>query len=114
MESGDKVRLEGRDGNKFTPIAVAIIGAALGSSGTVAVYLGTPFGQDIARPDPFTGTQAVALEARINHIEEQIDAHVGAHPDIVNQFDRRIATLEAQYAIILRNQGRILDRLDAP
>jgi len=100
-------------GSKWTPVAVAIIGAFLGSTGTVAVYLGTPIGQEIARPDPFTGTQASALTTRIEHLEEDIGDHLDHHPDRENQFDRRIATLEAQYAIILANQARILDRLDS-
>ena len=100
-------------GSKWTPVAVAIIGAFLGSSGTVAVYLGTPIGQEIVRPDPFTGTQAVALEQNVSRLEHGLEQHLTNHPDDVNQFDRRIAVLESQYAIILQNQGRILDRLDS-
>jgi hypothetical protein len=101
-----------RDGSKLTPILVAVIGAFVGSSGTIAIYLGTPIGQEIARPDPYTGSQAAALTTRVEYLEAEVDAHVNRHPDQENQFDRRIATLEAQYAIILQNQGRILDRLD--
>ena len=102
-----------RDGNRWTPIIIAVVGAALGSLGTVSIYLGTPIGQEIARPDPFTGTQASALTTRIEHLESDVGNHLDHHPDRENQFDRRIATLEAQYAIILQNQARILDRLDS-
>ena len=100
-------------GSKWTPVLVACIGAFVGSSGTVAVYVNTPLGQKITRPDPFTGSQAAALISRIEHLEEDIGNHLDHHPDRENQFDRRIATLEAQYAIILANQARILDRLDS-
>ena len=113
MANGDKVVREDSNGVKLAPIAVAVVGALIGGTGTVAVYLGTPLGQEIARPDPFTGTQATALEQRLLHVERDLDAHVGNHPDVINQFDRRIATLEAQYSIILANQQRILDRLDS-
>lgn len=96
-----------------TPFIVAVLGAFLGSTGTIAVYLGTPLGQEIARPDPFTGSQAARLEARLDEIDRDIHNHLERHPDVQNQFDRRIATLEAQYAIILQNQGRILDRIES-
>jgi len=101
-----------KDGNKWTPVLVAIVAAAVGSLGTVSIYLGTPIGQEIARPDPFTGTQASTLIGRIDYLETNIDTHIRSHPDIENRYDRRIATLEAQYVIILQNQQRILDRLD--
>lgn len=100
------------DGNKWTPLIIAAIGAAIGSLGTVTVVFNTPYGQAVARPDPFTGTQATALTQIVEHIEEDITDHITAHPDQTNRFDRRIATLEAQYAIVLANQGRILDRID--
>lgn len=98
---------------KYTAVVVAIIGAFIGSTSTVAIYLGSPVAKEIVRSDPFTGAQGAALIQRINSLEQQVREHVLKHPDEVNQFDRRIATLEAQYAIILQNQGRILDRLDA-
>ena len=111
-ESAPNRANNGGNGNKFTPVLVAVIGAFLGSSGTIAVYLGTPVGQQTVRPDPFTGSQATALIQTIDTVKEDIDDHIKFHPDRENQFDRRIATLEAQYAIILQNQARILDRLD--
>ena len=61
------------DGSKYTPILVAIIGAFLGSSGTIAIYLGTPAAQELARPDPFTGTQGRSLEERLSTLERRVD-----------------------------------------
>ncbi len=110
MANGDKILGNGRANY---PIAVAVIGAFLGSTGTIAVYLGTPFGQEMARPDPFTGSQATALIARIEHLEAEIIRHTANHPDQTNQFDRRITTLEIHYEQILKNQDRIIERLDA-
>ncbi len=110
MANGDKISANGRANY---PIAVAIIGAFLGSTGTVAVYLGSPLAQEITRPDPFTGSQAAALIARIEHLEAEIIRHTANHPDQTNQFDRRITTLEIHYETILKNQDRIIERLDA-
>jgi len=92
------------NGNKFTPVLVAIIGAFIGSSSTVAVYVNTPLGQKITRPDPFTGSQAAVLISRIEHLEDEAGQ--------VSQLSLRTAVLESQYANILQNQIRILDRLD--
>jgi len=108
----DKVQNGKPNGNKWTPVAVAIVGAFLGSAGTISIYLGTPAGQSFARPDPFTGSQAATLQNDLDTLEDTVNSHVSNHPDAVNSFDRRIATLEAQYVVILRNQERILDRLD--
>jgi hypothetical protein len=108
----DKESKVGGRGHSWTPIAVAVIGAFLGSSGTVALVFSSPIGQEIARPDPFTGSQAAALIRRLENVEEDLHGHVTKHPDDVNQFDRRITTLEVQYASIIANQGRIIERLD--
>ena len=106
----DKVESNGR--GKWHPAAIAIVSAMLGSGGSIALVFNTPVGQEITRPDPFTGSQGASLTQRVDHLEEDVNDHLSHHPDAENQFDRRIATLEAQYAIILANQGRILDRLD--
>jgi len=93
---------KGRNGSKYTPVAVAVIGAFIGSSGTVALVFNSPVGQEIARPDPFTGTQAATLVRRI----ERIEAHIEKHPyDLLH--DRRITELEAHYEDILRQLDRI-------
>ena len=108
----EKAHTGKRNGNKYLPAVVAIIGAALGSTGTVAIVFNTPFGQSIARPDPFTGTQAASLKAEIMGLREILTRHLDSHPDEVNKFDRRITYLEAQTEVIIRNQERMLDRLD--
>jgi hypothetical protein len=102
-----------RNGDYRHPVLAVLLGSILGGGGTLGVFLGTPVGQERLRPDPFTGTQGAQLTQRVVHIEEDVASHLSHHPDAENQFDRRIATLEAQYAIILQNQGRILDRLDS-
>lgn len=99
-----------KNGNKWTPVIVAVVGAFVGSAGTISVYLGTPIGQAVARPDPFTGAQAAIIERRVTELER----HVRYHPDSVNQFDRRITVLETQNKQIIANQERILSRLNKP
>ena len=111
MASGAQNR-ERNDDHRH-PLLAVIVGSILGGGGTIGVFLGTPAGKSFARPDPFTGTEGAQLKQRVVHIEQDVSDHLNNHPDVENQFDRRIATLEAQYAIILQNQGRILDRLDS-
>ena len=108
----DKKSNNGMHGNRWTPIVVAAVGAVIASSGTVALVFNSPLGQEIARPDPFTGSQAATLTERLLHLEREVNSHAARHPDEVNQFDRRITTLEVQYAAIIANQGRIIERLD--
>ena len=100
------------DGSKFNPILVAVVGAFLGSTGTISIFLGTPLGQEVARPDPFTGTQAASLIHRVESAEADISGHMKNHPDVINHFDRRITTLEVQFSAIITNQERILRRLE--
>lgn len=111
-ENGVKIKGEVKNGNKWIPLAVAVIGACGGAFGGSYLYVESGVGsstlQQVARPDPFTGHEARELERRIS----QVERHVTQHPDIVNQYDRRLATLEAQYAIILTQLDRILDRLE--
>ena len=97
---------------KWNAPAIAIIAAIIGSGGGIALVVNSPLGSGITRPDPFTGTEGEALTERVDHTESMIDSHVFAHPDISNQYDRRIAVLESQITTILANQERILDRLD--
>lgn len=107
-----KVQTDSGHGNKWTPVVVAIVGAFVGSLGTVSVYLGTPLGQEITRPDPFTGRQAAALEQRLSRLERDILGHLNTHPDQTNQFDRRITVLEVQYGGIMNYLERIDKKLD--
>jgi len=98
-------------GNKWTPVLVAIVGAALGSLGTISIYIGTPAGQKIARPDPFTGSQADALIARIGHLETKINGHMFSHPD--RALELRVNTLESNYNHLVETLDRIERKMDA-
>ena len=95
------------NGTKWSPALIAIVGAIIGSSGSIFVVFNSDVGQSLTRPDPFTGAQASALELRISSVEN----HVANHP-YDPMHDRRLTALEAQYKEIIRNQTRILDRLD--
>lgn len=97
---------EDSSGSKWHPVIVAVIGSVLGSSGGLAIYLRTPVGQEVARPDPFTGTQAAALTERVETIESSMVNHRLNHPD--RALDLRVTLLEANYAHIVET----LDRID--
>ncbi len=84
------------DGNKWRTVLVAVIGAAIGGSGTVAIYLGTPLAQEAVRPDPFTGTEAAELKREIRYLREELRRHTDMHPDVAKRFDERLNNLEAQ------------------
>ena len=100
-----------RNGN-WTPIAIAAVSALVGSGGGVALVFNTDLGQNMARPDPFTGSDGAALEQRVEHVEQELYDHTHNHPDVTNEFDRRITRLETQISIMIQNQERILSRLD--
>ena len=95
----------------YLPILVAVIGAIGGGFGGTYLLLDSGLAttslQTVARPDPYTGTQGRALESVVTR-------HIDNHPDATNHFERRIATLEAQIGVMIRNQERILDRLERP
>jgi hypothetical protein len=101
-----------RNGHTWNPVVIGVVSAILGSGGAISLVFGTPVGQQITRPDPFTGKQGAALTERIRHLEDDYERHVGSHPDRIYQFDRRITVLETQYSSILANQARIIERLD--
>ncbi len=92
--------------NGTHPVIVALyfIGAVLSGAGGNYLWMRN-VAPEVVAPDRFTGTEADALEFKI-------DTHLANHPDIEYRFDARLTALEAQYAIILTNQQRILDRLD--
>ena len=69
-------------------------------------------GPDLVAPDRYTGAEAAALIGRFDRLESNFGTHISQHPDKNNQYDRRIAVLESQYATLLRNQQRMLDKLD--
>jgi len=100
------------EGMRNVYLALYLIGAVLSGAGGNYIWMRN-VGPEILAPDRFTGSQGVSLTERVDRIETRLDTHEAEHPDKTNQFDRRIATLEAQYVIILSNQQRILDRLES-
>jgi len=92
--------------NGYRPVFLALyfLGAVLSGAGGNYLWLRNA-GPEVVRPDPYTGTQAKALERRLTY-------HLENHPDIENRFDARLTALEAQYALIISNQARIMDRID--
>ena len=99
------------DGMKNVYLALYLAGAVLSGAGGNYIWMRN-VGPELLAPDRFTGAQGEVLTQRVDRLEGYIDEHFSTHPDKANQFDRRIATLEAQYVIILSNQQRILDRLE--
>ena len=94
-----------KNGTRLTPVVVAIIGAFLGSSGTIAVYLGTPAAKEITRPDPFTGTDAAFLEQRVATVERRVDLLPPRELELavnllrhdLDEIARRIENLESEH-----------------
>lgn len=77
-------------------LAVAL-GSGSGITGT-AIYLQRIAPEDlqrIARPDPATGTELRALR-------REMEYHMKNHPDIINQFDRRLTRLETKIELMGR------------
>ena len=99
-----------KDGN-WRNILVAVIGAIIGSSGTVGIFLGTPYGQQVARPDPFTGSQATALTERLGRIEADIYTHKLRHPD--RALDLRLTLVESNYQHLTETLDRIEAKIDS-
>ena len=99
-----------KDGSRWTPVIVAVISAALGSGSGIAVYLRTPIAQEIARPDPFTGSQAAALSRQIDAVKADVIDHRIHHPD--RELDSRLSVLEAHYEDILRHLERIEKKVE--
>jgi hypothetical protein len=100
------------EGMRNVYLALYLIGAVLSGAGGNYIWMRN-IGPEIMAPDRFTGAQAEQMNHRIDNIESGLIYHTNNHPDKTNQFDRRIATLEAQFVIILSNQQRILDRLES-
>lgn len=97
---------------------IAAVSAAIGSGGGISLFFGSDIGQKITRPDPFTGSQAAALIVRIERLEREIENHTERHPDAALRnaiaiLQAESAEAKAERAQIIRNQDRILDRLDA-
>lgn len=67
---------------------------------------------EIIAPDRFTGSEAQVLIRRVAHNESLIEQHIEGHPDQTLKFDRRIAVLESLMETVIKNQQRIIDKLD--
>ena len=100
-----------KDGTRNVYLALYLIGAVLSGAGGNYIWMRN-IGPEIMAPDRFTGAQAEQLNHRIDNIESGLIYHTNNHPDKIYQYDRRIATLEAQYVLLLSNQQRIIDKLD--
>ena len=86
----------------WSALAGTLLAGVLGSGSGVFVYMKnfTPDQlQQIARPDPATGTQLRRLEAQLRH-------HFDNHPDIVNSFDRRLTRIETKLELLLEERRR--------
>ena len=119
--TGKPVEKAGANGRlnpkSWHPVLSAVIGAILGSGGSLGIIFSTPVGQELTRPNPYTSLQAEAahrdLERRITINEK----HRENHPDAALRAQQAailadIAEGKAERRLIIQNQNRILDRLD--
>ena len=82
----------------FFPL-VYILGSGVGASGGTYLYLDSGLGpsqvQELARPDPFTGTQGAALDRRISDLERRIsDVEDRIRDDYLKDLADRLERLE--------------------
>jgi hypothetical protein len=108
-DSNNPIQL--KDGTRNVYLALYFIGAVLSGAGGNYLWMRN-IGPEALAPDRFTGAQAQQMNRRVDSIEAGLQYHTNNHPDKVDQYDRRIATLEAQYVLLLANQQRIIDKLD--
>jgi hypothetical protein len=109
MDNGNGTKL--KNGTKHIVLLGYFCGAFVSAIGGNYLVM-RQMAPEIVAPDRFTGTEAQSLIRDLEHIDQSLRSHLNAHPDMVNQFDRRIIRLEEQYKVILKNQERILKRLD--
>lgn len=103
--------------DKFLNLLVPSILAAIGASGGIYIALGTPVGQDWARPDPFTGSMAEEAQRVVNSRIGRLEDHVRNHPDVglraaIYSLREELSASKATQEVIIKNQDRILDKLD--
>lgn len=69
-----KQEKNGKDGAAYVPLVVAILGAFGGGFGANHIWVRsyTAEMQEMARPDPFTGTQGRELERRLSQIAGEV------------------------------------------
>lgn len=112
MASEDETKVKSNGLSTKHTLVVAIVSAVLGSTGG-PYLLDRLLGFNPYRADPFTGTEAALLASRLERIED----HVENHPDVelrasIALIRADIAEARAEREQIIRNQDRILDRLD--
>lgn len=90
-------------GSKY-PLVVAVLGAFLGSSGSVALVFNSPLGKDLSRPDPFTGSQGAALEQRLSKVQSELsdikvilNRDMTRHEERLNNLEKHHADLEREF-----------------
>lgn len=108
---------ERRTDNKWHPVASAVVGAILGSGGSLGVIFSTPIGQELARPNPYTSVQAKTAYDKIDFRLQRLEKHIDNHPDAalraaIAAVIADVAEGKAERRLIISNQSRILDRLD--
>ena len=103
--------IKAKEGLRSIYIALYFLGAVLSGAGGNYLFMQN-IAPDTIAPDRFTGSEAHQLIERVSRIEDTVEFHIGTHPDKTQSFDRRIAVLESQYTTLIRNQQRIIDKLD--
>ena len=114
----DKANGKNRVANgKWTSLLMPAVVAAISASGGIYITLGTPIGQGLMRPNPYTSIQAEAQHKQTNARLMNFEEHVKDHPDaelrqIISDIRAEMAAFEATQGIIIKNQDRILDKLN--
>ena len=95
---------------RWIPVLVAVVGAVIGGGGGTYLLLDSGMAtaslERVARPDPYTGSQATVLTYKISSVSDNLNTHIISD-------ERRFSTLEAQYQAIIANQNRILRMLES-
>ena len=102
---------------KWTPVLVAVISSIIGGGGGVALVFSTPFGQNMARPNAWTSIQAQVEHRAIDKRLVAFETHVRDHPDvgirqIIADIRADMSATKARQEVIIKNQDRILDKLN--
>jgi hypothetical protein len=115
MDINNGSKRNGKD--KFLNLLVPSILAAIGTSGGIYIALGTPVGQDWAPHDPWTGEMAEEAQRVVNSRLGKLEDHVRNHPDVglrvaISNMREELSASKAKQEVIIKNQDRILDKLD--
>ena len=91
-------------------VVAAVVSVILGSTG--GPFLLVKLGVNPYRNDAYTATQAAEHQVNDERRFAALEEHMRSHPDKAGQFERRIATLEAQNTIIISQLAYIRQRVD--